>query len=257
VARNSTGKKRGEVRVEFGLLFGLVAILSFFATPFITGDSVSTNPQEGLASLSGQPRLQLGQIGSRSGVPEGNGSGPLHTSNALIDSATAMGTNATSTDGMQMGRAAAATAANAGELNKLARQLENAAGGESAPLAGMLAGLAGKGGNLASVQQSIAKSCRGKGQCAQLPRMRQAQASFQAELDRLVTYLANHPEALTPEMEREITRHAGEILSRTAAFQNTSGQIVLDMRDMGRLQEAYNRCINRDDAEACIEQALQ
>jgi hypothetical protein len=255
VARISTVRKRGEVRVEFGLLFGLVAILSFFAAPLFAGDPVSQNPQEELASLSGQPRLQLGQVGSRSSDHDGNGSRPLHTSNVLIDSATAMGTNATSTDGIQMGRAAA-TAANAGALNKLARQLENAAGGESA-LAGMLVGLAGKGSNLASAQQSIAKSCRGKGPCAQLPRMRQAQASFQAELDRLIAYLATHPEALTPEMEREITRHAGEILSRTAAFHNASGQIVLDTKDMGRLQDAYNRCINRDDAEACIEQALQ
>ncbi|HEY9688320.1 MAG TPA: hypothetical protein V6C52_15225 [Coleofasciculaceae cyanobacterium] len=256
MARISTWRMRGEVRVEFGLLFGLVAVLSFFATPFLTGGNASTDPQEGLASLRGQPRLQLGRVGNLPREQGGKGGGPLHTSDALSDTATAMGTNATSTDGIQMGRAAAATAANAGELDKLARQLENAAGGESA-LADMLANLAGQGGNMASAQQSIAKSCRGNGQCAQLPKMRQAQAAFQAELESLITYLANHPEALTPEMEREITRHASEILSHSEVFQNASGQMVLNTKDMGRLQEAYNRCINRDDAEACIEQTLQ
>lgn len=245
-------RARGEVRVEFGMLFGLVAILSFFAAPLFTG-SGSLTPTAANLNAGNQGQMQLAMQGGAK-APGGHSAGkhgqPLETANVLVDSASGHGTNATSTEGMKM---AEASAVSANELGNIARQFQGGAGADPA-LSNMLTRLANQGSTLAKTQKSLAGGGRSGAQSSQLASLKQSEAGFHRQLEQLIVYLSTHPEALTPELQQQIVQQASEILSMSAAFQ---GKSILSEQDTAKIQQAYNQCVNRDDMEQCLQQALQ
>lgn len=234
----------GDAGAEWGILLGLLAILSFYAVPFVQGQLEGTG---GSAPSLSQSSLGAGLKGSGGK----SGTGKMQDSMQVLFSASGgQGVNVTSIDGIKWDRVDDETASRAKVMSDMVKQLQANAQSDPTTIK-LIQKLASGGQGMASLQQAIISACKPGVPCqgGDTQRLQKLRAEFERDLQKLVRHLSDNPQALTPEMQHLVASKATQILSISGS--------VSDSVDLKQLEVVYNQCKNSQDVRRCFEDHIR